>query len=138
MKKILTILALGIFASCTKPETAPKIIAPSACDTGGIVGNYVKYKQTGAEYLRFEYARFDSLGTDSFKVQFYNAQGDSSEGLPSWKSPAMPCSKMEYRNSFFNIPTAVMYVYINDEGYLVDSLVNEGVSIGVLYYYKTK
>lgn len=137
MKKILTILAIGIFASCTKPETAAKVIPPTTCDTGGIVGNYVKFKQTGAEHLRFEFARFDSLGTDSFKVQFYNAQGDTAAAIPAWKSPAMPCSKMEYRNSFFNIPNAVMYVYINNEGYLVDSLVNEGVSIGVLYYYKS-
>lgn len=138
MKKILTILALGIFASCTKPETAAKVIPPSTCDTGGIVGIFYKKRYEGAiDHKWFSVAELKDFGTDSFSMTFPSHPSFQDTAMPLFYSPAKPCRILEFTNSHISLKDYVVYAYMRGDT-LVDSFVLNGTWSASLYFTATK
>lgn len=135
-KTLITLFAAMAMIACSKKDS--KTVAPiTTCDTSGIVGRYMKMSShTGADYLKFDIAIFDTLGTDSFKLRFIDIGYPIDTIMPDWKSIGMPCGKMEYRNTFHNITDVTMYIYIDDRGILIDSIVNSVGNVAVLRYSK--
>lgn len=129
MKKILTILAIGIFASCTKPE--PMAIT-TPCVIGGLKGTYYKFAFTNNDVRFFDSVVLDTMGVDSFSMDF-PALLSTGNVYPLWRSEPKMCSKMEYWNPHISLSNHKMYVFMKGDT-LVDSIVENGYHITSLYF----
>lgn len=137
MKKILTILALGLFASCTKPE--PKISIPTTtCDTGGIVGTFYKKRFEGnIDEKWFSMVELKAFGKDSFSMTFPSHPTFKDTSMPLFYSPAKPCRILEFTNTHISLKDYVVYAYMRSDT-LVDSFVVSGKWLASLYFTANK
>jgi hypothetical protein len=137
MKKILSIITLAAFASCTKPEA--KISMPTTtCDTGGIVGTFYKKRFEGnIDEKWFSVVELKAFGTDSFTMTFPSHPSYQDTAMPLYYSPAKPCRVLEFTNSHISLKDHVVYTYMRSDT-LVDSFVVSGKWLASLYFTENK
>lgn len=138
MKKTLAIFILASLVACTKPEKDLKVVPPTTCDTGGIVGTFYKKRHEGGiDHKWFSEVLLEEYGSDSFSMTFPSHPTFRDTNMPKFYSSAKPCRILEFGNSHVSMNEYVVYAYMRGDT-LVDSFVYNGTWTASLYFTANK